>query len=67
MGSPPGAEVIGRSLDESAAFGVINDRHAATLLRFLGRRIDLTNERSHHMLTLLRAKKHVQAFLKRFQ
>jgi NAD(P)-dependent dehydrogenase (short-subunit alcohol dehydrogenase family) len=26
----------------------------------------LTNERSHHMLTLLRTKKHVQAFFKRF-
>jgi len=26
----------------------------------------LTNERSHHMLTLLRTKAHVQAFLKRF-
>jgi NAD(P)-dependent dehydrogenase (short-subunit alcohol dehydrogenase family) len=26
----------------------------------------LTNERSHHMLSLLRTKKHVQAFLKRF-
>jgi RNA polymerase sigma factor (sigma-70 family) len=30
--------VIGLSLDEPEAFGVIYDRHAATLLRFLGRR-----------------------------
>src|SRR5437870_13818740 len=33
------AEVIGRSLDEPEAFGLIYDRHAATLLRFLGRRV----------------------------
>src|SRR5882762_11245911 len=32
------AEVIGRSLDEPEAFGLIYDRHAATVLRFLGRR-----------------------------
>src|SRR5262245_36207848 len=32
------AEVIGRSLDDPEAFGLIYDRHAATLLRFLGRR-----------------------------
>ena len=32
------AEVIGRSLDEPEAFGLVYDRHAATLLRFLGRR-----------------------------
>ena len=32
------AEVIGRSLEEPEAFGLIYDRHAATLLRFLGRR-----------------------------
>ena len=32
------AEVIGRSLGEPEAFGLIYDRHAATLLRFLGRR-----------------------------
>jgi RNA polymerase sigma-70 factor (ECF subfamily) len=32
------AEVIGRSLDEPEVFGLIYDRHAATLLRFLGRR-----------------------------
>jgi RNA polymerase sigma factor (sigma-70 family) len=39
MVSPPSdAEVIGRSLDEPEAFGLIYDRHAATLLRFLGRR-----------------------------
>ena len=39
MSSPPDAEVIGRSLDEPEAFGLIYDRHAATLLRFLGRRV----------------------------
>jgi RNA polymerase sigma-70 factor (ECF subfamily) len=33
------AEVIGRSLGEPEAFGLIYDRHAATLLRFLGRRV----------------------------
>ena len=38
MSSPSDAEVIGRSLDEPEAFGLIYDRHAATLLRFLGRR-----------------------------
>jgi RNA polymerase sigma-70 factor (ECF subfamily) len=38
MGSPSDAEVIGRSLGEPEAFGLIYDRHAATLLRFLGRR-----------------------------
>lgn len=32
------AEVIGRSLDEPEAFGLIYDRHAASMLRFLGRR-----------------------------
>jgi RNA polymerase sigma-70 factor (ECF subfamily) len=32
------AEVIGRSRDEPEAFGLIYDRHAATVLRFLGRR-----------------------------
>jgi hypothetical protein len=32
------AEVIGRSLGKPEAFGLIYDRHAATLLRFLGRR-----------------------------
>jgi RNA polymerase sigma factor (sigma-70 family) len=32
------AEVIGRSLGEPEAFGLIYDRHAPTLLRFLGRR-----------------------------
>lgn len=31
--------MIGRSLDEPEAFGLIYDRHAATLLRFLGRRV----------------------------
>jgi len=38
--SPPSdAEVIGRSLDEPEAFGLIYDRHAASVLRFLGRRV----------------------------
>jgi len=32
------AEVIRRSLSEPETFGLIYDRHAATLLRFLGRR-----------------------------
>ena len=31
--------MIGRSLDEPEAFGLIYDRHAATVLRFLGRRV----------------------------
>jgi RNA polymerase sigma-70 factor, ECF subfamily len=39
MGSPSDAEVIGRSLGEPEAFGLIYDRHAAALLRFLGRRV----------------------------
>jgi RNA polymerase sigma factor (sigma-70 family) len=39
VSSPSDAEVIGRSLDEPEAFGLIYDRHAATLLRFLGRRV----------------------------
>ena len=39
MSSLSDAEVIGRSLGESEAFGLIYDRHAATLLRFLGRRV----------------------------
>ncbi|MGH7389173.1 MAG: RNA polymerase sigma factor [Candidatus Rokuibacteriota bacterium] len=38
MSSPSDAEVIGRSLGEPEAFGLIYDRHAATILRFLGRR-----------------------------
>ena len=38
MTSPSDAEVIGRSLSEPETFGLIYDRHAATLLRFLGRR-----------------------------
>ena len=38
MSSPSDAEVIGRSLGDPEAFGLIYDRHAATLLRFLGRR-----------------------------
>ena len=39
VSSPSDAEVIGRSLNEPEAFGLIYDRHAATLLRFLGRRV----------------------------
>ena len=39
MSSPSDAEVIGRSLGEPEAFGLIYDRHAATLLCFLGRRV----------------------------
>jgi len=39
VNSPSDAEVIGRSLDEPEAFGLIYDRHAATVLRFLGRRV----------------------------
>jgi RNA polymerase sigma factor (sigma-70 family) len=38
MDPPSDAEVIGRSLGEPEVFGLIYDRHAATLLRFLGRR-----------------------------
>ena len=38
MSSPSDAEVIGRSLGEPDAFGLIYDRHAAIVLRFLGRR-----------------------------
>ncbi len=38
MSPPSDAEVIRRSLAEPEAFGLIYDRHAATLLRFLGRR-----------------------------
>jgi RNA polymerase sigma-70 factor (ECF subfamily) len=33
------AKVMGRSLEEPEAFGLIYDRHAATVLRFLGRRV----------------------------
>ena len=39
MGSSSDAEVIGRSLYEPEVFGLIYDRHAATVLRFLGRRV----------------------------
>ena len=39
MDPPSDAEVIGRSLDEPEAFGLVYDRHAATVLRFLGRRV----------------------------
>jgi len=42
MSSPSDAEVIGHSLGEPEAFGLIYDRHAATLLRFLGRRAGAT-------------------------
>src|SRR5256885_13948707 len=38
MSAPSDAEVIGRSLSEPEVFELIYDRHAATLLRFLGRR-----------------------------
>jgi RNA polymerase sigma-70 factor (ECF subfamily) len=38
MSTRSDAEVIGRSLTEPEAFGLIYDRHAATMLRFLGRR-----------------------------
>jgi RNA polymerase sigma-70 factor (ECF subfamily) len=38
MSPPSDAEVIRRSLSEPEAFGLIYDRHAAILLRFLGRR-----------------------------
>ena len=40
MVSPPSdAAVIGLSLDEPEAFGLLYDRHAAVVLRFLGRRV----------------------------
>jgi RNA polymerase sigma-70 factor (ECF subfamily) len=39
MSLPSDAEVILRSFDESEAFGLIYDRHAPALLRFLGRRV----------------------------
>src|SRR3989442_8849553 len=39
VSSPSDAEVIGGSLDQPEAFGLIYDRHAATVLRFLGRRV----------------------------
>ena len=45
MGAPSDAEVIGRSLGEPEAFGLIYDRHAATLLRFLGRRAGFRRQR----------------------
>ena len=38
MSAPSDAEVIGRSLGEPEVFGLIYDRHAAAMLRFLGRR-----------------------------
>jgi RNA polymerase sigma-70 factor (ECF subfamily) len=39
VSSPSDAEVIGRSLDQPETFGLIYDRHAPTVLRFLGRRV----------------------------
>ena len=39
MSSLSDAEVIGRSLGQPEAFGLIYDRHAPSLLRFLGRRV----------------------------
>ena len=39
MSVPSDAEVIGRSLSDPEAFGLIYDRHARTVLRFLGRRV----------------------------
>ena len=39
MSSLSDAEVIGRSLDQPEAFGLIYDRHAPSVLRFLGRRV----------------------------
>ena len=39
MNSPSDAEVIRRSLGEPEAFGLVYDRHAASLLRFLSRRV----------------------------
>src|SRR5919197_5692965 len=38
MSAPSDADVIRRSLSVPEAFGIIYDRHAAPLLRFLGRR-----------------------------
>jgi RNA polymerase sigma-70 factor (ECF subfamily) len=38
VSSPSDAAVIGRSLDEPEVFGLIYDRHAPVVLRFLGRR-----------------------------
>ena len=38
VSSPSDAAVIGLSVDEPEAFGLIYDRHAPTVLRFLGRR-----------------------------
>ncbi len=42
MSDPSDAEVIRRSASEPEAFALIYDRHAATLLRFLGRRAGAT-------------------------
>jgi hypothetical protein len=38
MSSPSDVDVMRRSLSVPEAFGLIYDRHAPTLLRFLGRR-----------------------------
>src|SRR5919109_3755457 len=38
MSPPSDGDVIRRSVGDPEAFGLIYDRHAATLLRFLGRR-----------------------------
>jgi RNA polymerase sigma-70 factor (ECF subfamily) len=39
MALEPDAEVVSRSLADPSAFGEIFDRHGATMLRFLGRRV----------------------------
>lgn len=39
MSRPSDAEVIARSLVDGEVFGLIYDRHAPTLLRYLGRRV----------------------------
>ena len=39
MSRPSDSDVMARSLVEGEVFGVIYDRHAPTLLRFLGRRV----------------------------
>jgi len=39
MNSSSDAEVIRRTLGEPAAFGLVYEHHAATVLRFLGRRV----------------------------
>ena len=37
---PSDADVIAASLAEPAAFGAIFDRHASTMLRYFGRRVE---------------------------